>query len=38
MEIKYEIPAIETANYGSFVSGSSLPGGDGNQDSNTGNL
>ena len=37
-KFKYEQPEAEAADYGEFVSGSSLPGGDGDQDSGTGDL
>jgi len=37
-KIQYEHPEAETADYGEFVSGASLPGGDGDNDQGTGDL
>ena len=38
MKIDYETPELLEAKFGKFVQGASLPGGDNDQDSGTGDL
>ena len=38
MKIDYDPPELTEAKFGKFVQGASLPGGDGDNDSNTGDL
>ena len=38
MKIDYDPPELTEAKFGQFVQGASLPGGDGDNDSNTGDL
>ena len=38
MKIDYETPELAEAKFGKFVQGASLPGGDGDNDSHTGDV
>ena len=38
MKFDYETPELTEAKFGKFVQGASLPGGDGDNDSNTGDV
>ena len=38
MQFDYETPELAEAEFGRFVQGASLPGGDGDNDSGTGDL
>ena len=38
MKFDYETPELTEAKFGQFVQGASLPGGDGDNDSHTGDL